>query len=118
MNYFKDTDFYKMLKYLAVAVLLTLFVHCTASAQSFQCKGTNYSSVSTPKQTTKAEKTPYTWTDSKGQKYDIYISKKGSCFIQKISSKTGKEYKQYLKPDVSQDICQKMGREYKHKSNI
>ena len=29
--------------------------------------------------------------------------------------KTGKEYKQYLKSEVSQDICDKLGREYKGK---
>ena len=43
------------------------------------------------------------------------MSASGSCYVIKTSKKTGKEYKQYLKPDVSQDICNKLGKEYKGK---
>ena len=45
------------------------------------------------------------------------ISANGSCFVNKISSKTGKEYKYYLGPEISQEICKEMGVEYKGKKS-
>ena len=38
----------------------------------------------------------YHYFDAKGIRYPIYISSKGKCFIWRTSSKTGKQYKQYL----------------------
>ena len=61
--------------------------------------------------------TPYTWKDSKGVEYPIMMSANGSCFVNKISSKTGKEYKYYLGPEISQEICKEMGVEYKGKKS-
>lgn len=61
--------------------------------------------------------TPYTWKDSKGVEYQIMMSANGSCFVNKISSKTGKEYKYYLGPEISQEICKEMGVEYKGKKS-
>lgn len=60
-------------------------------------------------------KTKYTWQDSKGNTYPIYISESGSCFIYKVSKKTGKEYKQYLGKEVSMQICKELGITYKSK---
>jgi hypothetical protein len=37
----------------------------------------------------------------------------GSCYIKKISKKSGNEYKQYLGEEVSKDICKQLGVEYK-----
>lgn len=48
--------------------------------------------------------TDYTWEDNKGNKYPIFISKKGACYIKKISLKTGKEYKQYLPKEIQETI--------------
>ena len=61
------------------------------------------------------EITNYTWKDSKDNVYPIYITSNGSCFIYRISNKTGKEYKQYMKVEISQQICTELGREYKGK---
>ena len=61
------------------------------------------------------EITNYTWKDSKNNVYPIYITSNGSCFIYRISNKTGKEYKQYMKVEISQQICTELGREYKGK---
>lgn len=60
--------------------------------------------------------TPYKWEDSKGQKYPIYMGPSGACFIIRISSKTGNEYRQYLGEEISRDICLKMGVEYAPKN--
>ena len=55
-------------------------------------------------QTTSEQQTEYTWEDKKGVKYPIFISKKGACYIKRISSKTGKEYKQYLPKETQETI--------------
>lgn len=101
---------------------LILFIICiglTANAdndKSYKCEGNTYSSTGRVKANSSAPvSTGFTWTDNKGNKYPIYISNSGSCYIIKKSNKTGKEYKQYLKPDISQDICNKLGKEYKGK---
>ena len=59
----------------------------------------------------KDEKTGFTWKDSKGVVYDIYISSKNSCYILKTSKKTGKQYRQYLPKEVSQQIASELGRD-------
>lgn len=50
--------------------------------------------------------TGYTWEDSKGVKYPIYISNggKGSAFIIRTSQKTGKQYKAYLGKEITNEI--------------
>ena len=49
-------------------------------------------------------KTKYTWQDKDGNIYPIYISKKGACYVIKVSKKTDKEYKYYLPKDVQETI--------------
>lgn len=43
-------------------------------------------------QTAKASdtKTRFTWEDNKGNKYPVYITKKGACYVLRVSKKTGK----------------------------
>ena len=102
-------------------VLLLIVISCSMIAnaddnKSYKCEGNTYiSSTGRVKASTELVPTGFNWTDSKGVNYPIYISNSGSCFIIKTSAKTNKEYRCYLKPDVSQDICAKLGREYKGK---
>jgi len=109
----KIKDFITFLFFL----LFTLFgLWMTADAQTtYKQEGNTFSSVKTTKTVT-PEKTDYLWKDFKGNVHPIYISQSGSCFIIKISSKTGKEYRQYLGPEMSEEICRKLGREYKVKT--
>lgn len=53
--------------------------------------------------------TPYTWKDKDGKVYPIYITKKGACYIKRISKKTGKEYKYYLPKETQAQIKQELG---------
>lgn len=57
-------------------------------------------------QTSKANdtQTKYTWEDKEGNKYPIFVTKKGACYINRISKKTGKEYKYYLPKEVQEQI--------------
>lgn len=57
-------------------------------------------------------KTKFTWEDKEGIKYPIYITKKGACYIIKISKKTNKVYKQYLPKEVQEQIQKELGYVY------
>lgn len=102
-------------------LLLLIIVSCGMIAnadgdKTYKCEGNTYSSTGRVNTNSSAPvSTGFEWTDNKGNKYPIYISASGSCYIIKKSNKTGKEYKQYLKPEISQDICSKLGKEYKDK---
>ena len=48
----------------------------------------------------------YHYFDTKGIRYPIYMSSKGKCFIIRTSSKTGKQYKQYL-PEITKQLAKK-----------
>lgn len=67
------------------------------------------------KSTTKSEprKTKFTYEAGDGKKYPIYVSSTGACFVYRVSSKTGKQYKQYLGKEISKQICKEMNAEYK-----
>lgn len=54
-------------------------------------------------------KTKYTWEDKEGNKYPIFITKKGACYVLRTSKKTGKEYKYYLPKDVQETIKKELG---------
>ena len=47
--------------------------------------------------------TGFTWKDSKGDEYPVYIAHTGSCFVIK-TSKSGEEYRAYLGEEVSEQI--------------
>lgn len=49
------------------------------------------------------EKTGFTWRDSKGDEYPVYIAHTGSCFVIK-NSKNGEDYRAYLGEEVSEQI--------------
>ena len=49
-------------------------------------------------------KTKFTWEDKEGNKYPIYITKRGACYIVRVSKKTNKEYKQYLPKEIQAQI--------------
>lgn len=96
-------------------MLVLLCVGLTSNAQTYTRSGNTF--ISSKGERVKAEpvKTKFTWKDSKGNEYPVYISSKGSCFVIRVSSKTGKEYKNYLGPEISEQICKELGVEYKGK---
>lgn len=107
----------KTLLYFLLFILFMLFgLWMTADAQTtYKQEGNTFSSVKTTN-VVKSDKTPYTWKDSKGKEYPIYITSNGSCYIIRTSNKTGKEYRQYLPVEVSEQICKQLNREYKGKT--
>ena len=107
-----------IIRRLIVLCLSVICISIVANAddnKSFKKEGTTYSSTGGVKSNSSPIATGCTWIDSKGKQYPVYMSISGSCYIIRTSAKTGKKYKQYLKPDVSQDICKSLGKEYKGK---
>ena len=70
-------------------------------------QGDNFTFLKTQKK--EPVKTKYTFTDSHGEKYSIFVNHNGKCYISKTSKKTGKEYRQYLGDSISHQICKEIG---------
>lgn len=88
------------MKKLVLCILLALF--SITSYAEVKREGDTFK----VEQTAKASdtQTKYTWEDKAGQKYPIYITKKGACYVIRVSKKTGKEYKYYLPKDIQETI--------------
>lgn len=92
------------MKKIILAAIMLLSLNVGVQAQSVERKGNNFTQVSNKKEASGKEvKTKYTYTDSKGNVYPIYLSSTGKAFIKKVSKKTGKEYRQYL-PEIGRQI--------------
>ena len=103
------------IKRLLTLLLLVLAMGLAANAQTYTRNGNTFTSAKSVKTKAKPIKTKFTWKDSKGTEYPVYISGKGSCFVIKVSAKTGKEYKNYLGPEISQQICKELNIKYNGK---
>ena len=94
------------MKKIILAAIMLLSLNVGVQAQSVERKGNNFTQISDNKggkSSGKEVKTQYTYTDSKGNVYPIYLSSTGKAFIKKVSKKTGKEYRQYL-PEIGKQI--------------
>lgn len=89
------------MKRVFIAAIMLFGLGLGIQAQSVKKEGNTFVQVSNT--TGKETKTEFTYKDSKGISYPIYLSGTGKAFIKKVSKKTGKEYKQYL-PDVGKQI--------------
>jgi len=98
---------------LIIAAIMLFSLSAGIQAQGVERKGNNFTQVSNKKSSSKETKTQYTYTDSKGTIYPVYLSSTGKAFIKKVSKKTGKEYRQYI-PEVGRQINPEA---YKDKKN-
>ena len=94
-----------------LVMLLLAVLSMNVCAQSFVVKDNTYTSVSVKKKA-EGKKTPYQYESRDGQKYDIYILDDGRCYTNRVSGTTGKEYRAYLKEEISKDIAKKVGVKY------
>lgn len=102
---------------LTVCALVSMTV-CGYSQESRQVRqeGKNFIQVQTTRSKGEPVNTGYTFTDSKGVTYPIFMGNSGSCFIVRVSKKTGNEYRMYLGEEVSRKICSALGHEYHPKN--
>ena len=91
------------MKKIIIAAIMLFSLSMSIQAQSVQKQGNNFTQVSNKKPSGKETKTQYTYTDSKGVVYPVWLSSTGKAFIKKVSKKTGKEYRQYL-PEIGKQI--------------
>lgn len=102
-----------LVKVMLCVLTMLLSFSIEAQAQSFNRKGNTFEQVASKKSSaTPAIKTAYTWKDNKGADYPIYITQNGRCFVNKVSGKTGKEYKYYLNEEISKTVCKELGVTY------
>lgn len=94
------------MKKFILCLLLALF--CITVNAEVKREGDTFK-VEQSSRTSQGEKTKYTWEDKEGNKYPIYITKRGACYILKTSKKTGKQYKYYLPKNIQAQIKQEMG---------
>ena len=87
-------------------------------AQSYKKEGNNFVQQNKTYSRQQPKETPFTFTDSKGKQYIIYITSNGSCFILKTSRNTGKDYRYYLDADICREISKAMDIEYKPKVKV
>lgn len=93
--------------------IISLLIMLTLSMSSFaqvKREGDTFK-VEQSSRTSQGEKTKYTWEDKEGNKYPIYITKRGACYVLRTSKKTGKEYKYYLPKDIQETIKKELGYE-------
>lgn len=55
------------------------------------------------------EKTGFTWRDSKGDEFPVYMAHTGSCFVIR-TSKSGDEFRAYLGEEVSEQIRKELSK--------
>lgn len=93
--------------WIIIVFLLVAFLGIPAmcNAQNITQQGNTFvaQKSSKAKQSSKETPTTYYYQDTKGNKYQVFLSASGKAFIKKISQKTGKEYRQYL-PEVGKRI--------------
>ena len=103
------------MKKIILAAIMLLSLNVGVQAQSVVKSGNTFTQVSNNKggkSGGKETKTQYTFKDSKGNSYPVYLSSTGKAFIKKVSKKTGKEYKQYM-PEIGKQINPKAYKEDK-----
>ena len=105
----------KFINFIIVAMLMFVATNAVAQNNNYTRNGNQFESVKKSKTKSEPVKTDFTWKDSKDISYPIYISDNGSCYIIRTSSKTGKEYRNYLGTEISKEVCKALGREYKGK---
>lgn len=103
---------------ISIIMMLACVNNSNIYAQSIKREGNTFISTSS-RGTNKGDTlvTKFTFQDSKGVEYPIIINKgSGSCYVWKKSSKTGKLYKQYMKPEISQAVCKELNIKYTPKN--
>lgn len=92
-------------------MLLFAVMSLNVCAQSFVVKDNVYTTTSSKKKV-EGKKTSYQYEARDGHKYDIYILPDGRCYTNRVSGTTGKEYRAYLKEEISRDIAKKCNVQY------
>lgn len=95
-----------------ISILMMLSISLFTQAQSVQRQGNVFTQVSSSHRADTLV-TSFTFEDSKGNKYPIIVNKNtGSCYIWR-TSRNNRLYKSYMKPEISQQVCDELNIIYK-----
>lgn len=102
----------KKIIFILVATFCMAFSAC--SQAQVKREGNTFSIEKTSSQSNlDTVKTVFSYKDSKGNVYPIYLNKKtGSVFIFRTSQKTGKVYKQYMPVEIKENVHTYYGVKY------
>lgn len=83
---------------IGLILIFTLLCITVCNAQSITTdKNGNYIATKKSKDSTKLQWSGHTYTDTKGQTYQVYVSPRAKkLYVIKTSKKTGKQYPYYL----------------------
>ena len=96
-----------MKKFIIFLVMLVMgMTRTTCVAEVVRRSGNTFEVIKTSSQDVQ---TYLNWKDKDGIVYPIYITKKGACYVKRISKKTGKEYKYYLPKEIQEQIRKELG---------
>lgn len=98
-------------------ILFLLLIMCTTfnvNAQDYTVSGKVYTELKDSINSRESMEiiTDCIWVDSKGERYNIFLSKNGRAYVKKISQKTSKIYKKYLPEKLAKEVCKKYGVKY------
>lgn len=88
------------MKKLIIFLLFVIFSFSCFAQQAVR-EGNTFKVTAT---VTKDKETGFFWEDKEGNKYPIYISSRGACYIFRVSKNTGNKYKYYLPKEVQDTI--------------
>ena len=96
---------------IAIALLIASASVNTINAEQ-RIEGSNIVEVAGAKQKSENRKTPYTYTNKKGEVFSTYITKNGRVYAE-VVSRNGNTYRKYMDEAIAREIAKKMGVEYK-----
>jgi hypothetical protein len=88
------------MKKIVIAALLCILCTVAYGQTTVKQNGKNFTEVATKSSSTPGKDTGFTFTTKDGQTYPILMTKSGRCYVNRISKKTGKEYKYYVPDEV------------------
>lgn len=96
--------FHPVLVVFLTIITAVFILAISARGQNVVLQGRQFTQVVDSTSLGQDTKTEYTYKDSKGRVYDVYLSKRGKAYIKRVS-RNGREYKQYL-PEVTKQLNQ------------
>lgn len=102
----------------ALMFIACLFAGACFGQSPYKVEGKIITSVatSTEKQKVADKNTGYTFQDKQNVAHEVFITKNGRCYYNKVSAKTGNTYKVYLDEETSRQIASAVGVEYKERA--
>lgn len=99
--------------FICIVMMLVLGVNNSSAQSKVELRGNTFVPKLTPSKRDTLV-TQFQYEDRSGRTYPIVVNKgTGSCYIMKISGKTGKYYRMYMDKEIAMEVCRRLGIEYR-----